>query len=193
MVSKKFILSLCCAIGVALPLAVKAQLPKPTTPDSNPAPSSGDMPTSQPSSPPDLGAPPPSSGSSTPPASAPTTPAPGDAMPPSGGTPTPAPGEMTPPASGEPTPPPMSKPNPIPKKVPKKNSLPSVQGGSGKSTGKVDINSATFQEMTKVRGITAADAKKIITNRPYSSLNDLVTKKVLTQGQFSQVKSKLSF
>jgi competence protein ComEA len=177
MFSKKFILSLCCAIGVALPLAVQAQLPKPTTPDSSPAPSSGDMPTSSPSSPPDLGGPP-SSGSSTPPASAPTTPAPGD---------------MTPPASGEPTPPPMSKPNPIPKKVPKKNSLPAVQGGSGKSTGKVDINSATFQEMTKVRGITASDAKKIITNRPYSSLNDLVTKKVLTQGQFSQVKSKLSF
>jgi competence protein ComEA len=192
MFSKKFIVSLYCAIGVALPFAVKAQLPKPTTPDSNPAPSSGDMPTSQPSSPPDLGAPP-SPDSSTPPASAPTTPAPGDAMPPSGGTPTPAPGDMAPPASGEPTPPPMSKPNPIPKKVPKKNSLPSVQGGSGKSTGKVDINSATFQEMTKVRGITASDAKKIITNRPYSSLNDLVTKKVLTQGQFSQVKSKLSF
>jgi Helix-hairpin-helix motif len=184
MFSKKFILSLCCAIGVALPLAVKAQLPKPTTPDSNPAPSSGDMPTSSPSSPPDLGAPP-SPDSATPPTSAPTTPAPGDAMPPTGGTPTPTP--------GEPTPPPMSTPSPSPKKVPKKNSLPSVQGGSGKSTGKVDINSATFQEMMKVRGMTASDAKKIITNRPYSSLNDLVTKKVLTQGQFSQVKSKLSF
>lgn len=169
------ILSLCCAIGVALPLAVKAQLPKPT-PDSNPAPSSGDMPTPKPSNPPDLGAPP--SSDSTPPTTAPTTPAPGD---------------TAPPASGEPTPTPTSKPNPIPQKVPQKNSLPSVKGGSGKSANTVDINSATLQEMVKVKGITASDAKKIIANRPYSSLNELVTKKVLTQGQFSQVKSKLSF
>ncbi|NJM76576.1 MAG: hypothetical protein HC852_13340 [Acaryochloridaceae cyanobacterium RU_4_10] len=100
---------------------------------------------------------------------------------------------MAPPASEEPTPPPASKPSPTPQKAPQKNPLPSMKGGSGKSAKTVDINSATPQEMVKVKGITASDAKKIIANRPYSSLNELVTKKVLTQGQFSQVKSKLSF
>jgi competence protein ComEA len=188
MVSKKFIFALCCSVGVALPLAVSAQLPTTTTPVAPAAPgmkmpsSGGGM------SPGGMSGPkaqdlttPGTSGGTTAPGTGGGTPAPGTG----GGTP--APMDAPAPAStGAPAPDAM--PKPIPKKAPS-STTPKKPGKS--TTAMVNVNSATMQELTKVKGIGAATAKKIMTNRPYATLEDLVTKKALTKTQFTSLKSQL--
>jgi DNA uptake protein ComE-like DNA-binding protein len=56
----------------------------------------------------------------------------------------------------------------------------------------VNVNTSTAQELVKVKGIGAATAKKIIMYRPYTSLEDLVTKKALTQKQLLDLKPQLA-
>ena len=51
----------------------------------------------------------------------------------------------------------------------------------------VDINSASAAELTKLPGITEADAAKIIAGRPYGSKAWLVTHKVLTEDKYPTI------
>ena len=59
------------------------------------------------------------------------------------------------------------------------------------TTAKPSVNSATLKELVKVNGIGTATAKKIIASRPYATLDDLVTKKVLTKKQLVQLEAKI--
>ena len=68
---------------------------------------------------------------------------------------------------------------------------PKQKGSKKSTTAVVDINSATAPELQTVKGIGKATAKKIIAGRPYSSSEDLVTKKVMSQKQFDGLKSQL--
>ena len=52
----------------------------------------------------------------------------------------------------------------------------------------VDLNSATSKELMTLPGIGAAEAARIIANRPYLTKTELVTKNVLTVGPFLSVK-----
>jgi hypothetical protein len=52
----------------------------------------------------------------------------------------------------------------------------------------VDINSATEKQLTKLPGITDAEAKRIIANRPYASKVWLVTNGVIGEGPYSNIK-----
>ena len=51
----------------------------------------------------------------------------------------------------------------------------------------VNINTATVEELTKVKGVGDATAKKIIANRPYASLDDL-SKTGIPAGTLSKLK-----
>ena len=53
---------------------------------------------------------------------------------------------------------------------------------------RLDLNSATADELATLPGITASDAQKIIDNRPYKAKNDLVKKNVLTATQYAKIK-----
>ena len=53
----------------------------------------------------------------------------------------------------------------------------------------VDINSANEQQLKKLPGLTDADAKRIIANRPYASKIWLVTNKVIGEGPYSNIKN----
>jgi len=53
----------------------------------------------------------------------------------------------------------------------------------------VDINSASRKELMTLPGIGAAEADKIIANRPYLSKTELVTKNVLPVGPYLSLKS----
>jgi DNA uptake protein ComE-like DNA-binding protein len=107
--------------------------------------------------------------------------------------PTPAPsGEMTPPASGggmSPTTPGSEmSPTPTPSGT---STPPSTKKPATSTTSKVNVNTATLKQLVKVKGIGTATANKIIKDRPYANLEELVTKKILTQKQLTQLKSQI--
>lgn len=52
----------------------------------------------------------------------------------------------------------------------------------------VSINNATASELDKLPGVGEVTAQKIITNRPYQSLEDLQTKKVVSKATFEKIK-----
>ena len=58
--------------------------------------------------------------------------------------------------------------------------------------GSISINSATEGELDSLPGIGPATAQKIISNRPYNSIEDLLTKKVVGQKVFKQIREKIT-
>ena len=52
---------------------------------------------------------------------------------------------------------------------------------------KIDINSATKEELAKLPGIGDAYSQKILDGRPYKAKTDLVSKKILPQGVYDKI------
>ena len=55
----------------------------------------------------------------------------------------------------------------------------------------VDLNTASREQLETLPGITPARAHKIVAGRPYATPNDLVTKNVLTQGEFDRISGRV--
>jgi len=56
----------------------------------------------------------------------------------------------------------------------------------------VDINKATAAELQQIKGIGKSTAAKIVAGRPYTTLEDLITKKVFSQKQLDKYKAQLT-
>jgi DNA uptake protein ComE-like DNA-binding protein len=59
------------------------------------------------------------------------------------------------------------------------------------AAGKIDVNSASQDELEKLNGIGPVTAKKIIDGRPYKTKRDLLTKKVVSQGEYDKIKDSI--
>ena len=55
----------------------------------------------------------------------------------------------------------------------------------------IDLNSASEQELSALPGIGEVRAKAIVAGRPYKGKDDLVQKKVLSEGVYSKIKDKV--
>lgn len=64
--------------------------------------------------------------------------------------------------------------------------------GSSASHQLVDLNTATRDQLVALPGIGETYADAIIKNRPYQSKQDLVSKKVLSPGEYKKVRSMVT-
>lgn len=62
----------------------------------------------------------------------------------------------------------------------------------GATTGLISINSATESELDSLPGVGAVTAGKIIGSRPYTSVEELISKKVISSSVYAKIKDKIS-
>lgn len=53
----------------------------------------------------------------------------------------------------------------------------------------ISLNSGTLEELDQLPGIGMVTANKIITGRPYSTIDELLTKKIVNKGVFDKIKN----
>jgi competence protein ComEA len=58
--------------------------------------------------------------------------------------------------------------------------------------GLIDINSASIDELKSIPGISEANAKKIVENRPYKRKDKLVKKQVISPAIYDQVADEIT-
>ena len=56
----------------------------------------------------------------------------------------------------------------------------------------ININTASVKELDELPGVGEVTSAKIIDNRPYTSIDELLTKKVVNKGTFEKIKDKIS-
>ena len=62
----------------------------------------------------------------------------------------------------------------------------------GTTTGLININTATSEDLDSLPGIGQVTAQKIIAQRPYNSVEELLSKKVIGNSVFQKIKDKIS-
>lgn len=62
----------------------------------------------------------------------------------------------------------------------------------GTSEGLINVNTASLSELDKLPGVGPVTAQKIVDNRPYSSVDELLSKKVVGSKVFGEIKEKIS-
>ena len=59
------------------------------------------------------------------------------------------------------------------------------------TTDKIDINTATADQLKAIPGIGDAYSKRIIDGRPYTAKNQLVSRGILPQGVYDKIKDQI--
>jgi competence protein ComEA len=63
--------------------------------------------------------------------------------------------------------------------------------GAAKATELIDINSATEAQLSTLPGIADARSKAIVAGRPYKGKDDLVSKKIVPENVYNDIKDKI--
>jgi len=63
---------------------------------------------------------------------------------------------------------------------------------AGQTTGKINVNTASSSELDTLPGIGPLTAQKIISGRPYKSVDELLSKKVVGAATFEKIKDKIT-
>ncbi|MBI2430516.1 MAG: ComEA family DNA-binding protein [Candidatus Levybacteria bacterium] len=64
--------------------------------------------------------------------------------------------------------------------------------GAMSGAGSVNVNSASLSELEALPGIGAVTAQKVVDNRPYTSIEELLEKKVIGKAVFEKIKEKIA-
>ena len=59
------------------------------------------------------------------------------------------------------------------------------------ASSKLDINSASQQELEALPGIGPATSAKIVQGRPYRAKSDLVNKKIISRSEYGKIKDQI--
>lgn len=62
---------------------------------------------------------------------------------------------------------------------------------SAASSSKIDINTATKQELETLPGIGPATSQKIMAGRPYRAKSDLLKSKIVTRSEYEKIKDSI--
>lgn len=65
--------------------------------------------------------------------------------------------------------------------------------GTGKpGAGRIDLNSASEDDLLSLPGITRTRARAILDDRPFDSPHDLVSKRIMTEAQYERISSRIT-
>lgn len=65
------------------------------------------------------------------------------------------------------------------------------QAAAVKPSGPIDVNTASKEDLQKLPGIGPAYSEKIITGRPYTRKDELVSKKIIPQATYDKIKEQI--
>ena len=66
------------------------------------------------------------------------------------------------------------------------------EGWDGQSNGTLNLNSASESQLQSLPGITRKEAHEIVRERPYTSKDQLVSKRIVSQKEFNEIEGKIS-
>lgn len=77
-------------------------------------------------------------------------------------------------------------------KVGEKNTTNPLAGGLNTTNAQININIASVGDLDQLPGIGPVTAQKIIDNRPYQTIDELLSRKVVNKSTFEKIKDKIN-
>jgi DNA uptake protein ComE-like DNA-binding protein len=66
------------------------------------------------------------------------------------------------------------------------------EGWDRKESGTVNLNSASKEQLEALPGLSARQCEQVIDGRPYRSEHDLVTREIISQGEYDRIADRLT-